>query len=113
MQFELRRRNADGLAFQTSYVFGKGYLTNWETWRQDQFWVRDAGTPGDGGMPLPASIQIPSGMYVVGCSPDDPIHPDPGCAADAQPADEHADRDHDAGSAGARGAVPLAPHRRP
>jgi hypothetical protein len=47
MQFELRRRNADGLAFQTSYVFGKGYLTNWETWRQDQFWVRDAGTPGD------------------------------------------------------------------
>ncbi len=47
MQFELRRRYADGLLFQTSYVFGKGYVSNWETWRQDQFWIRDAGTPGD------------------------------------------------------------------
>ena len=27
MQVELRRRYADGLLFQTSYVFGKGYVT--------------------------------------------------------------------------------------
>jgi hypothetical protein len=47
MQVELRRRYADGLLFQTSYVFGKGYLTNWETWRREQTWIRDAGTPGD------------------------------------------------------------------
>jgi hypothetical protein len=47
LQLEFRRRYADGLSFQSSYVFGKGYVTNWETWREDQFWVRDAGTPGD------------------------------------------------------------------
>ena len=47
LQVELRRRYADGLLFQTSYVFGKGYLSDWETWRKDQVWIRDAGTPGD------------------------------------------------------------------
>jgi hypothetical protein len=47
LQLELRRRYADGLQFQTSYVFGKGYLANWETWRADTFMIRDAGTPGD------------------------------------------------------------------
>jgi hypothetical protein len=47
MQVELRRRYADGLLFQTSYVFGKGYVSDWETWREDQQWIRDAGTPGD------------------------------------------------------------------
>ena len=47
MQIELRRRFADGLLFQTSYVFGKGYVSDWETWRKDQVWIRDAGTPGD------------------------------------------------------------------
>jgi hypothetical protein len=47
MQVELRRRYADGLLFQTSYVFGKGYVSDWETWRGDQQWIRDAGTPGD------------------------------------------------------------------
>ncbi len=47
MQVELRRRYADGLSFQASYVFGKGYVSNWESWRQETFMVRDAGTPGD------------------------------------------------------------------
>jgi hypothetical protein len=47
MQVELRRRYADGLSFQASYVFGKGYVSNWETWRQETFMVRDAGNPGD------------------------------------------------------------------
>jgi hypothetical protein len=47
MQFEVRRRYADGLQFSGSYVFGHGYLSDWETFRQDQFWVRDAGSPGD------------------------------------------------------------------
>jgi hypothetical protein len=47
LQLELRRRYADGLQFQMSYVFGRGYLTAWETWRRDTYWIRDAGTPGD------------------------------------------------------------------
>ncbi len=47
LQMELRRRYADGLQFQMSYVYGKGYVTNWESWRREPFWVRDAGTPGD------------------------------------------------------------------
>jgi hypothetical protein len=47
LQVELRRRYAGGLQFQSSYVFGKAYVSNWETWRKDQFMVRDAGTPGD------------------------------------------------------------------
>jgi Carboxypeptidase regulatory-like domain/TonB dependent receptor len=47
MQVELRRRYAGGLQFQSSYVFGKGYVSNWETWRQETFMMRDAGTPGD------------------------------------------------------------------
>lgn len=47
LQVELRRRYAQGLQFQTSYVFGHGYLTDWETFRKPQFWVRDSGSPGD------------------------------------------------------------------
>ena len=43
----MRRRYADGLSFQSSYVFGHGYVSDWETWRKDQIWLRDAGTPGD------------------------------------------------------------------
>ena len=56
MQVELRRRYADGLAFQGSYVFGRGYLTDWETWREEQFWIRDAGSPGDVTHAFKASI---------------------------------------------------------
>jgi hypothetical protein len=56
MQVELRRRYADGFSFSTSYVFGKGYVSDWESWRKDQFWVRDAGTPGDVTHAVKASI---------------------------------------------------------
>ncbi len=56
MQVELRRRYADGLLFQTSYVFGRGYLTNWETWREEQQWIRDAGSPGDVSHAIKANI---------------------------------------------------------
>jgi hypothetical protein len=47
LQLELRRRLSQGLQFQTSYVFGHAYQTQFETFRQSQFWVRDAQTPGD------------------------------------------------------------------
>ncbi len=47
MQIELRRRNSSGLQFQTSYVFGHGYISDWESFRRDQVWLRDSGTPGD------------------------------------------------------------------
>jgi hypothetical protein len=47
MQIELRRRAANGLQFQASYVMGRGYVSNWETWRKEQFMIRDAGSPGD------------------------------------------------------------------
>jgi hypothetical protein len=47
LQIELRRRYSDGLQFQTSYVFGNGMVSNWETWRREQTMIRDAGSPGD------------------------------------------------------------------
>ena len=47
LQVEFRRRYAQGLQFQTSYVFGHAYITDWESWRRPQFWMRDAGDPGD------------------------------------------------------------------
>jgi hypothetical protein len=47
MQVELRRRYAQGLQFQASYVLGRGYVTTWESFRRDPQWIRDAGTPGD------------------------------------------------------------------
>src|SRR5262249_33517980 len=33
MQFELKRRYAQGLQFQSSYVFGHGYILDWESFR--------------------------------------------------------------------------------
>ena len=47
LQIELRRRYAQGLQFNTSYVFGHAYVSDWETFRRPQFFLRDAGTPGD------------------------------------------------------------------
>ncbi|HEY7287272.1 MAG TPA: TonB-dependent receptor, partial [Vicinamibacterales bacterium] len=47
LQVELRRRYAQGIQFQTSYVFGHAYVSDWETFRLPQFYLRDAGTPGD------------------------------------------------------------------
>ena len=47
LQVELRRRYAQGLQFQTSYVFGRAMQTTFESFRREQQWIRDAGTPGD------------------------------------------------------------------
>ena len=47
MQVELRKRFAQGLQFNTSYVFGHGYISNFESFRKPQFMIRDAGDPGD------------------------------------------------------------------
>jgi hypothetical protein len=47
LQLELRRSYAQGLQFQTSYVFAHAYISDFETLRRPQFMVRDAGTPGD------------------------------------------------------------------
>jgi hypothetical protein len=47
MQIELRRRLSQGLQFQTSYVLGHGYNTDFQTFRRPQSWLRDTGTPGD------------------------------------------------------------------
>ena len=47
LQLELRRRLSGGLQFQTSYSLGKMMMTRWETFRKDDIWVRDVGSPGD------------------------------------------------------------------
>ena len=47
LQLELRRRYAQGVQFQTSYVFGHAFVSDWETFRRPQFFLRDAGSPGD------------------------------------------------------------------
>ncbi len=47
LQIELRRRQSQGLQFNLSYVFGKAYVSDFETFRRPQFFIRDAGTPGD------------------------------------------------------------------
>ena len=47
LQIELRRRYSQGLQFNTSYVYGHAYASDWETFRRPQFFLRDAGTPGD------------------------------------------------------------------
>jgi hypothetical protein len=46
-QVELRRRLAQGLQFQTSYVFGKAMQTVFFSHRQPLEWFRDTGDPGD------------------------------------------------------------------
>ncbi len=38
LQLELRRRYSQGLQFQTSYVYGKQYVSDWETFRRPQFY---------------------------------------------------------------------------
>jgi hypothetical protein len=47
LQVELRRRLAQGLQFQTSYVLGKAMQTVLLNQRQGIDWFRDTGTPGD------------------------------------------------------------------
>ncbi len=47
LQVELRRRLSQGIQFQTSYVLGKGYQSNFFGFRSDKQWRRDTGDPGD------------------------------------------------------------------
>ena len=47
MQFELRRRLAQGFQFQSSYVFGRAEETVFLSHRVDDFYRRDSGDPGD------------------------------------------------------------------
>jgi hypothetical protein len=47
LQVELRRRLAQGLQFQTSYVYGKAMATSFLSHRRDLYWFRDVGSPGD------------------------------------------------------------------
>lgn len=47
LQVELRRRLAQGLQFNTSYVFGNAQQTTFYTHRRDLLWSRDTGPEGD------------------------------------------------------------------
>src|SRR5262249_20767315 len=45
LQMVFNRRFSRGLQAQASYVFGHGYLTQWESLRQDPQFLRDVSTP--------------------------------------------------------------------
>jgi hypothetical protein len=47
LQAELRRRLANGLQFQSSYVFGEAQATAFFSHRMPLVWQRDTGSPGD------------------------------------------------------------------
>jgi hypothetical protein len=47
LQIELRRRLAQGLSFQTSYVFGQQYLSNFFSFRVPRQISLDPGSPGN------------------------------------------------------------------
>jgi hypothetical protein len=47
LQVELRRRLAQGLQFQSSYVFGNAMATQFYTHRRGLYWSRDGGGEGD------------------------------------------------------------------
>jgi hypothetical protein len=47
LQVELRRRLAQGLQFQSSYVYGNAMQTSFYTHRRGLFWQRDTGSEGD------------------------------------------------------------------
>jgi hypothetical protein len=63
LQVELRRRMSGGLQFGTSYVLGRGELTDFQTLRKEQTWIRDAGTPGDISHQIKANVvyELPFG----------------------------------------------------
>jgi hypothetical protein len=46
MQVELRRRMANGLQFNTSYVYGRGYQSDFYSFRVPTVWSLDTGTEG-------------------------------------------------------------------
>jgi len=56
LQLELRRRLAQGLQFQSSYVFGKAMASNFLSFRTDPVKRRDTGSPGDLTHQLKANI---------------------------------------------------------
>lgn len=47
LQVELRRRLAQGLQFQSSYVYGNAMETAFYTHRRDLYWQRNTGSEGD------------------------------------------------------------------
>lgn len=47
LQLELRRRLSQGLQFQTSYVFGRAYASQFETFRRPTFMLQDGGAEGN------------------------------------------------------------------
>jgi uncharacterized membrane protein len=47
LQLEVRRRLSRGLQFQTSYVFGKAYASQFETFRRPIFSTQDTGAEGN------------------------------------------------------------------
>jgi outer membrane receptor protein involved in Fe transport len=47
LQIELRRRLSQGVQFQSSYVFGRAYQSNFFGFRHPEQWRRDSGDPGD------------------------------------------------------------------
>ena len=74
LQVELRRRLAQGLQFQSSYVFGNARETNFYTFRRPLLYSRDAGDPGDTTHALKANIvyDLPFGQgrrFMAGANP--------------------------------------------
>ena len=56
LQMEFRRRLTQGLQFQSSYVFGKAYQSNFFSLRKGELWRRDTGDPGDLSHQLKANV---------------------------------------------------------
>ena len=74
LQVELRRRLAQGLQFQSSYVFGNARETNFYTHRRGLLYARDAGDPGDTTHAIKANIvyDLPFGQgrrFMSGANP--------------------------------------------
>ena len=74
LQVELRRRLAQGLQFQSSYVFGNARETQFYTHRRPLQFARDAGDPGDITHALKANIvyDLPFGQgqrFLAGAGP--------------------------------------------
>jgi hypothetical protein len=63
LQLELRRRLSQGLQFQSSYVFGGAYQSNFFSFRKPELWRRDSGDPGDLTHQLKANVvyELPFG----------------------------------------------------
>ena len=74
VQVELRRRLAQGLQFQSSYVFGKAMTSTFLSFRSDPVMRRDTGSPGDLTHQLKANVvyDLPFGQgrrFMSGANP--------------------------------------------